>query len=182
MSFTFSKRFGRFWEDAKVLDKEIKKYPFHTTGKNERDFENGFATLLMAHKNDFSGKVITQIDKETSVKSIYCLGKKHRPDMAIDENGIAIELKFITYDELKNAIGQGYFYRLQYKFVFLLLVISEDKKSIYSDITKGKEKDLENLLQHLADNMNIFSYIVPAFSIKDYGVKKCFSFFEPIND
>ena len=146
------------------------------------DFENGFASTLMTVKKQFNCQVITQIDKATTVKSIYCFGKKHRPDMTLDENGIAIELKFITYAGLKDAIGQGYLYRLRYRFVFLVLIISEDRKSIYEDLCTGKEKDLEDTLQHLADNMNIFTYIVPAFNLKlGIGMKKCQSYFEPIN-
>ncbi len=178
MSFESGKRRGRFWEDAGELDRLIKKYPFYTTAKNERDFENGFSTSLMT--TDFNSQVISQTDKTTTVKSIYCFGKKHRPDMTLDENGIAIELKFITYAGLKDAIGQGYLYRLQYRFVFLILVVSEDKKSIYKDLCDGKEKGLENTLQHLADNMNIFTYIVPAFQPKA-PMKKCHSYFMPVN-
>ena len=124
--------------------------------------------------------MITQIDKSTTVRSIYCFGKKHRPDIALDENGIAIEIKFVTYDGLKEAIGQGFLYRLRYRFVILVLIISEDRKFIYSDLNGGKEKDLEDTLHYLADNMNIFTYIVPAFNIKP-GMRKCISFFEPVN-
>jgi len=180
MSFEVARRHGRYWDDVKVLDEIIRKYPFHTTGKNERDFENGFGLGLLLSKKSFNCKVITQIDKTTTVKSIYCFGKKHRPDMTLDENGVAVELKFITYAGLKEAIGQGYLYRLQYRFVFLILVISENRRVIYEDLCKGKEKDLENILQHLADNMNIFAYVVPAFNLKP-GMKKYHSFFQPIN-
>ncbi|WP_428354761.1 hypothetical protein [Methyloprofundus sp.] len=129
MSFEYSKRFGRFWDDAKTLNNMIYDYPFHTTGKNERDFENGFASTLITVKNQFNCKVITQIDKSTTVKSVYCFGKRHRPDMTLDENGIAIELKFIHYKGLKDAIAQGYLYRLQYRFVFLVLIASLDRQS-----------------------------------------------------
>ncbi len=181
MSFESSRRRGRFWEDAKVLHKIINDYSFDSTGRNERDFENGFASVMRTLEGDFNCQVITQIHKSTTVKSIYCFGKKHRPDMTLDENGIAVELKFITYAGLKDAIGQGYLYRLRYRFVFLVLVISEDRKSIYEDLSNEKEKDLEDTLQHLADNMNIFTYVVPAFSLKP-GMKKCYSYFEPVNE
>ena len=177
MGFESVRRRGRVWEDAKELDCLIQKYPFNTTGKSERDFENGFGSALMMTKDNFNCRVITQIDKSTTVKSIHCFGKKHRPDITLDENGVALELKFITYAGLKEAIGQGYLYRLQYKFVFLVLIISEDRKDIYEDLCDRKEKDLEDTLQHLADHMNIFTYVVPAFNLKP-GMKKCHSFFE----
>ena len=180
MSFENSRRNGRYWNDCKTLTKLINKFHFNTTGKNERDFETGFANTLMHDRDKYSCNVITQIDKETTVQSVYCFGKKHRPDMSLDEDGVAIELKFVTYDGLKDAIGQGYLYRLKYRFVFLVLIISESRHTIYEDLCAGKEKDLEDTLQYLADHMNIFSHIVPAYTTQS-NQKKCFSFFEPIN-
>lgn len=103
--------------------------------------------------------------------------KKHRPDITLNENGVAIELKFITYAGLKDAIGQGYLYKLRYKFVFLVLIISEERAFIYDDLHSKKEKDLHDTLRHLADNMNIFTYVVPAFDVKP-GINKCLSYFE----
>jgi hypothetical protein len=179
MGFEVGRRRGKYWEDAQELNDLIYKFPFHTTGKNEKDFETGFATTLMVSKDNFDSDVITQIDKTTTVQSVYCFGKKHRPDMALDENGIAIELKFVNYAGLKDAIGQGYLYRLRYKFVFLVLIISEERQSIYHDLNNKQEKDLEDTLRHLADNMNIFTYIVPAFDTsKTPGIKKVISFFD----
>ena len=176
MGFEVGRRRGKYWDDAQKLDHLIGDYPFHTTGKKEHDFETGFASTLMATRSQFSSKVITQIDKSTTVQSIYCFGKRHRPDITLDDNGIAIELKFVTYDGLKEAIGQGFLYRLRFRFVFLILVVSEERRIIYDDLHAAKEKDLEDTLSYLADNMNIFTYIVPAFPLKP-GVKKCFSFF-----
>jgi hypothetical protein len=180
MTFEAGRRRGRYWNDAKLLHETLREYPFHTTGRKERDFENGVASSLMMVKKQFNSKVITQIDKSSTVKSVYCFGKKHRPDLAFDENGIAIEIKFITYAGLKEAIGQGYLYRLQYRFVFLVLIISEARKSVYLDLDGGKEKDLADTLQHLADHMNVFTCVAPAF-IPGPGAKKCITFFEPVN-
>ena len=183
MGFETSKRRGLFWEDAEKLDMLIQRFPFHTTGKKERDFETGFATTLMSSESSFNCKIITQIDKSTTVQPVYCFGKKHRPDLALEKEdipgipGIAVEVKFVTYAGLKAAIGQGYLYRLKYKFVFLILIISEKRKSIYEGIANGSEKDLEDILTHIAVNMNIFTYIVPAFNINKPGMKKCFGFF-----
>lgn len=177
MGFEAVKRRGKYWDDCNELHELVNNFPFHTTGKNERDFENGFATHLLAMKKLFNSKIITQIDKKTTVQSVYCFGKNHRPDMTLDDNGIALELKFITYAGLKDAIGQGFLYRLRYRFVFLVLVISEGRSSIYYDLDTNKEKDLHDTLQYLADTMNIFTYVVPSFDIKP-GTKKCISFFD----
>ncbi len=177
MGFEAVKRRGKYWDDCKKLHNLLEKFPFHTTGKSERDFENGFATTLLTIKDSFNTEVITQIDKKKTVQSVYCFGKNHRPDMTLDENGIAIELKFVTYAGLKDAIGQGFLYRLRYRFVFLVLVISEARSSIYYDLDSNKEKDLHDTLRYLADTMNIFTYVVPAFDINP-GTKKCLSYFK----
>ena len=177
MGFEPARRGSKYWDDAKKLDEMIQSFPFHTTGRNERDFETGFATSLITMRRDFHSDPITQIDKSSTVRSVYCFGKNHRPAMTLGENGVAIELKFITYAGLKESIGQGYLYRLRYRFVFLVLIVSEQRKAIYEDLASGKEKDLEDTLRHLANSMNIFSYVVPAFVVKP-GIKKCFGFFE----
>jgi len=179
MGFKTSKSRGFWWEDAQELDRFIQNFPFHTTGKNERNFETGFATALMASKSSFNSKIITQIDKSTKVKGVYCFGKKHRPDLGFEKDdvpGIAVEVKFVTYAGLKEAIGQGYLYRLEYKFVYLILIISEKRKRFYEVIDKGGESNLVDILEHLAVNMNIFTYVVPAFNIKP-GMRKCINFF-----
>lgn len=184
MSFESARRHGRYWNDANQLHKTIEKFPFHTTGKKERDFENGFASTLLSNDESYNSDVITQIDKTRSVKSVYCFGKRHRPDMTLDENGIAIELKYVKTGGLREAIGQSFLYRLRYRFVFVVLIMSDEKQQLFFDIESGKEPDLEGTLQHLADDMNIFVHIVPAFNInssKMPGVRKCISFFEPVN-
>lgn len=177
MGFEAVRRRGRVWEDAKTLHEAIMEFPFQTTGSSESDFERGFATTLMATKKFYNCDVITQIDRNSTVQSVYCFGKKHRPDMTLGENGVAIEMKFITYAGLKDAIGQGHLYRLRYKFVFLVLIIAESRKSVYEKIENGQEKDLEDTLHHIAETMNIFSYIAPSYRIRQPGVRKVVSFF-----
>lgn len=177
MGFEPVRRRGSYWEDTVHVDKIIRDFPFHTTGDSEKEFERGFSTTLMAMKGSFQNEVVTQIDKMKTVKSVYAFGKNNRPDLTIGEDGIAFEIKFVTYGGLKEAIGQGYIYRLRYKFVFLILVISQDSKELYFDLDEGKEKDVEDILISLAQEMNIFTYIVPAFDIKRAGVRKCIGFF-----
>ncbi len=177
MAFEAARRRGTVWEDAKSLHTAVMNFPFQTSGSNESAFERGFATTLMATKDKYSCEVITQIDRNSTVQSVYCFGKKHRPDMTLGESGIAIEMKFITYAGLKDAIGQGHLYRLRYKFVFLILIVSENRKVVYEEIENGQEKDLEDTLEYLARTLNIFTYIAPAFSIRQPGVRKVVSFF-----
>jgi hypothetical protein len=101
LGFELARRRGRVWEDAKKLNETILQFPFATSGSNESVFERGFATSLMAAKNNYNCEVVTQIDRDTTVQSVFCFGKNHRPDMTLDGNGVAIELKFIRYGGLK---------------------------------------------------------------------------------
>lgn len=176
MGFEKGKRTGKNWEDILFIDSLIKNSDKKTngsimniTGKEEKDFELRFSSLLDANKVKLNGNLISQKNKDTTVKQIYCFGKKHRPDMTINDDGIAIEIKYINdnFDGVKMALGQSLMYRLRYKFVINVIVISEKNKDVYEKAVNGEEKDLEDILKFLADDMNVFTYIVPAFSLKN---------------
>ena len=49
--------------------------------------------------------------KDTVIQSIYLFDKKNRPGLTIKEDGIAIEIKYLSgsLDGLKQAIGQKIF-------------------------------------------------------------------------
>ena len=182
MGFEKGKRTGKNWEDVLFIDSLVKNADkkssgsiMNITGKEEKDFELRFSTLLDAHKEKINWKIISQQNKDTTVKQIYCFGKKHRPDMVINDDGIAIEIKYIknSFDGVKMALGQSFMYRLRYKFVINIIVISEDNKDVYEKALNGEEKDLEDILKYLAEDMNVYTYIVPAFSLKN-GQKKVF--------
>ncbi len=175
MGFEGGKRTGKNWEDILFIDSLIKNADkksngsiMNITGKEEKDFELAFSTLLYANKRKINGDLISQQNKDTTVKQIYCFGKKHRPDMTINDDGIAIEIKYINdnFDGVKMALGQSFMYRLRYRFVINVIVISEKNKEVYERALGGMEKDLEDILKYLADDMNVFTYIVPAFSLK----------------
>lgn len=176
MGFEKGKRTGKNWEDILFIDSLIKNSDKKTngsimniTGKEEKAFELRFSSLLDANKVKLNGNLISQQNKDTTVKQIYCFGKKHRPDMTINDDGIAIEIKYINdnFDGVKMALGQSLMYRLRYKFVINVIVISEKNKDVYEKALNGEEKDLEDILKYLADDMNVFTYIVPAFSLKN---------------
>jgi len=166
MAFQTGHRRGQVWEDVKMLDTIIKNARFNLTGKSERDFELLFSERVRANSDRINGKIISQVDKETIVRSVYCFGKKHRPDLTVNEDGIAVEIKYLSgsLDGLKQAIGQSIFYRVRYRFVINLFIIDEKYKDVYQRAANEEEKDLEEILGDLSSDMNIFSYIVPAFS------------------
>ena len=179
MAFKQGQKRGSLWEDAQIIAKIISEHGFNRTDKDEDEFENSFSTVLDFNQKNMTHKVYTQKNRSTTVNSVYCFGKNNRPDMAIDEDGIAIELKYIDsdLDRFRNAIGQSIVYRLAYRFVILLLVVSDKNKQLYSDICTGKESDMDKVLTHLADELNVFTFIVPAFKIKG-NQKKLVSYFK----
>ena len=179
MSFESSRKRGSIWDDAIKLHQLISDYNFHLTSKTERDFEIGFSQVLASRKDLFSNKIITQHDRNEPVKSVYCFGKRHRPDSTILNDGIAIEIKYInaSTDGFKSSIGQAYLYRLRYRFVFIILILSKKQEKLYESIVSGQETDLEDILSHISRRMNIYTCIAPSFKIRK-GLKKCISFFD----
>ena len=83
MSFITGRKQGALWEDANRLLQIIKSHSFNITGKNERFFENALSNVLMSKQNEFKNKIISQIDRDVTVDSVYCFGKKHRPDIKL---------------------------------------------------------------------------------------------------
>lgn len=174
MSFEKGIRRGTVWEDIVVLDGIIKKSRFALTGKEERDFEFAFTQTVTANEDKLNGRVISQANQETNVRSVYCFGESHRPDLTINDDGIAIEIKYpgSSLDGIKLALGQSMLYRLRYKFVINLFILAERHKDIYLKACNGEERDLEDILKDMGNDMNIFSYIVPAFSLAP-NLKSC---------
>ena len=109
----------------KTLDKIIGNTRFNLTGKSEREFELAFMSSVNANADRLNGKIHSQVDKDNVVQSVYLFGKKHRPDLTINEDGIAIEIKYLSgsLDGLKQAIGQSIFCRVRYRFVTNIFVI-----------------------------------------------------------
>lgn len=179
MAFESGRKIGNLWKDMHEINKTILNFSFNLSNKTERQFENSFSSVLCNKQSIFNNEIITQINKKAVVQSVYCFGKNNRPDMTINNDGIAIEIKYIdkNLDGLKQSIGQGYLYRLRYKFVVIILIISSKNKELFGKIVNGEEKDLEDILKHLADKQNIFTYLVPAFTLKK-GQKKYFTSFE----
>jgi hypothetical protein len=166
MAFQSGHRRGQVWDDVKTLDRIIQNTRFNLTGKSEREFELAFMSSVSANRDRINGAIHSQVDKDTIVRSVYLFGKKHRPDLTINEDGIAVEIKFLSnsLDGLKQAIGQSIFYRVRYRFVMNLFVIDEKYKETYLKGANEEEKDLEEILKDLSSDMNIFSYLVPAFN------------------
>lgn len=116
MGFEKGIRRGSIWDDVIAIDAIIKKTLFALTGRSEREFKFAFTQTLAAHADKLKGKIFSQANQETIVKSVYCFGKRHRPDLTINEDGVAIEISYLSdsLDGIKLALGQSMLYRLRY--------------------------------------------------------------------
>ena len=73
--------------DVQTLNKIIHNTRFNLTGKSEREFELAFMSSVNANADRINGQIMSQLDKDTTVRSVYLLGKKHRPDFTINHDG-----------------------------------------------------------------------------------------------
>ena len=53
---------------------------------------------------------------------------------------------------------------MRYRFVINVFVLDEKYKETYLKGANDAEKDLEEIFRELSTDMNIFSYIIPAFN------------------
>lgn len=169
MSYLSGPRRGRVWEDLRTLDRIIREPGTHffLSGKNEREFETQFSGRLAGLGNSFHGPIISQFDRTRPVRSVHVFGKKHRPDLTIGEDGIAVEMKFVSgsLDGVKQAVGQSLFYRIGYRFVVNIHILDEGFKNLYHECLNGEELGIERIFRDLAEDKNVFNYIVPAFKV-----------------
>ena len=173
---------GVIWADVKKMDRLLRNFHYELRAKTEREFGIALSTIIgNSKRSKFKNSVYSEIDKTTKVPSVYCFGKKNRPDLAINHNGIALEYKFCNSDGLSKAIGQGMIYRMKYKFVFLVLILKSDPrtKKFYLDYCNGLEEQelLSQLLTELAKSSRIYTYIIPSFNSADSKFKQFKAFF-----
>ncbi|MEI2693880.1 MAG: hypothetical protein V9E90_02295 [Saprospiraceae bacterium] len=126
-----AKKTGFLWSDVKKIDKLLRTFPSQLRGKTEKEFSMALSPIIMGRlmKGNSKNNVIAEIDKRVKVDPVHCFGKKNRPDLTVNNNGIAVEFKLCNSTGLAQAIGQGMIYRMKYKFVFLVLILKIRKEN-----------------------------------------------------
>ncbi len=136
--FKASKRNGKYWKDLQNATHLIKKMSLDISGTEERKYEDRLSGLLSVH---FESNFIDQRSLKQVVTRISLFNHDHRPDMSIDTDGTAIEVKMATSGQsFRDAIGQALIYRTGYRFV-LIIWIDRTKDKTYKKLIEDKTKD-----------------------------------------
>ena len=99
MDYGFKKysRKGTHYDLAMEAAKNIKKINFHFKHRDEKEVEHHLVSSLETHRK-LKPHLITQINKDQAVTMTRAelFGFRHSPDIAIGDDGTAIELKLFT--------------------------------------------------------------------------------------
>jgi len=99
-------------------------------------------------------------NKETTVSNLQFLGCSHRPDMALEINGMNLAIEFKkggNGSSLREGIGQAIVYTSKYDFVIYLLIDTTKDKSIQ----QASKNPLESkFINDLWNHHNVYFKIV----------------------
>jgi hypothetical protein len=135
---------------------------FLLKARAEREYEQNVVSYLQSSRR-LRNNLITQVSDEEVDKITHAnlFGFKHRPDVTIGNDGTAIEIKLITSGGgIRDIIGQGFVYRMSYRFVILVIVDNTEDRNIV-DLCSKKNSHEYAFLNYLAEEHNIFSIVGP---------------------
>lgn len=162
MGFVNSSQRGKHFDLAKLAIKKLKSTNLALKGKSEREFEQAVISHLQSSPT-IRKNLITQVgtDEVEKITQANLFGFSHRPDSSIGKDGTAIEIKVISGGQsARDILGQSIAYRMQYRFVIIVLIDgTEDRKIV--ELCKDKKSKEYSLFTGLAETMNIFSIIGP---------------------
>lgn len=107
--------------------------------------------------------IIDQIktNPDKRVSRVHAFGFNHGPDIAIDPNGTAIEVKLVrTAHDLRTGLSQALIYRFGYRFAIMVLGDWTDHGVLVKSLLEKNSKWAE-LLRYLCDEHNVFTVIGP---------------------
>jgi hypothetical protein len=170
MDYGFKKytRTGTHYDLAMDAAKHIKKINFLIKHRDEKDVEHHLVSSLETYRN-LKPHLITQLNKEQPVimTRAELFGFRHSPDVAIGDDGTAIELKLIKSSQsVREMLGQAMCYRVNYRFVILVFVAPEPACS-FIELCRQKGSNEHKLLNALAADFGIFSVVGPTSNGKN---------------
>ncbi len=172
IGFASAAKRGQHYELVNLALKKLKFIDLMLKGQKERRFEHSVVSYLQSTRK-LRKNLITQIseDEVNKIKSVKLFGFSHRPDVSIGIDGTAIEIKVVsTGSSIRDILGQALAYRMDYRFVILVLI---DQSTGYGVVESCKNKKTSEykLLSWLANKMNIFSVVGPLAPSKNLVFK-----------
>jgi len=150
--FKPAKRRGKHWEDLINVMEVVKKVPLELSTTLERKYEDRIAGALSIY---FGDQFIDQRNTKQVMTRISLFNHDHRPDLSIDSDGVAIEVKIAkTGQSFREAIGQAILYRIGYRFV-LIVIVDRTKNKTYSSLINDENSTEHKFIKDLEEE-NIF--------------------------
>ena len=168
LGFMPSVRNGVHYDLAKFAVGKLKKANILLKGKSERSYEHTIIAHLQSSPK-LRKNLITQIGEEEvdKITTANLFGFHHRPDTTIGNDGTAIEIKVIKSGySVRDILGQGVVYRMNYRFVILVFVDNTPERQIVEACCSKKSQEY-SLLHGLANTHNIFSVVGPCGQSKN---------------
>ncbi|MDH7482970.1 MAG: hypothetical protein QHH26_13510 [Armatimonadota bacterium] len=162
MGFVSTVKRGQHFDLVTLAIRKLKSANLALKGKSEREFEQAVIGYLQSSPT-LRKNLITQVgtDEVEKITQANLFGFSHRPDASIGNDGTAIEIKAISGDQsARDILGQSIAYRMQYRFVIIVLVDETEDRRIV-ELCKDKNSKEYSLFTGLAETMNIFSIIGP---------------------
>lgn len=153
---------GDHFELALKAIHQIKNTDLLKKAKDEKTYANILVTALQAsrklkpHLTDQ-----TTLEQDKKMFRVKAFGYDHVPDITIDNDGTAIEIKLIdSPDDIRDCIGQALIYRFSYRFAIMVMV-DITKERLFVESLRSKDSKETKMLRELCDELNIMSVIGP---------------------
>lgn len=162
LGFLSAAKRGQHFDLALLAIKKLKSTNLALKGKSEREFEQAVISHLQSSPT-IRKNLITQVgtDEVDKITQANLFGFSHRPDASIGKDGTAIEIKVISGSQsTRDIFGQSIAYRMQYRFVIIVLIDGSENRQIV-ELCKNKNSKEFSLFTGLAETMNVFSIIGP---------------------
>jgi len=168
LGFISSTRRGQHFELAKFAVNKLKSANLKLKGKSEREYEQAIIGHLQSSPR-LRNNLITQVgsDEVEKITQAKLFGFSHRPDASIGNDGTAIEIKVVSGGQAtRDILGQSIAYRMQYRYVILVIVDTTSDGRII-ELCLDKKSQEHSLFTGMADKMNVFSVIGPLSQSKN---------------
>lgn len=163
-----SDRKGEQFELALRAVSQIKRENLLLKADDELTYANILGAKLQGSKKlQPHVNIHTEKDPEQKMIRVKAFAFDHLPDITIDNDGTAIEIKLIKGGgDLRDCLGQALIYRFAYRFVVMVLIDRTDNRAFVESLRKRASSEAE-LLRGMCDEFNIITVVGPVDRFKN---------------